>query len=384
MATIPWRIVTESGGVALRELAARRPEISPQLGYLSTFLSAGPPELIEGANLERVVLIRDGAAPTALPVVVNDGRERRCYFLSPQVHYVDYMRYELAKMHGNAPARWMSRAVWLLGRVGGPLGFNRCASVNNWLLTTNPIADVDDADLAAVTSLLARRYPDYPLVFRSVDARSPAVRARFERAGYRLVLNRPVFEWSPAGPGDHGTRNVKREMRLLDRIDCTVDDVLRPGEEGRIAQLYRALYLDKHSGYNARYTARFFRTVADTGLMRFVLFRRPDAILGFVAYLVERTRILASLVGYDLTLDRRELPLYRAAVAIMIKLALELDRNLFLSTGAAEFKRHRGAYEWMEHEAVYDRHLPRLKRVPWWTFGQVLDRTVGSLDTSQM
>ena len=37
-----------------------------------------------------------------------------------------------------------------------------------------------------------------------------------------------------------------------------------------------------------------------------------------------------------------------------------------------------------EHEAVYDRHLPLQRRLPWALFGRVLDATVGSLDTSQI
>jgi low temperature requirement protein LtrA len=59
-------------------------------------------------------------------------------------------------------------------------------------------------------------------------------------------------------------------------------------------------------------------------------------------------------------------------------------RLIFLSTGAAAFKQNRGSAEWMEYEAVYDRHLAPHRRLPWAAFQALYDRGVKDLDTSQI
>jgi hypothetical protein len=381
------RVFARGDARELRASATTAGEAEPALRYLADFLEQGPRGMVEAADLERLVLVLDGATPRAVPVVVNDGREERCYFLSPRVHYVDYMRVELAKMEDNAAARWLSAAVAVLGGMAAPLGFNRCVSANNWFFTTNPLASLDAGELASVVAVLARRYPTMPIVFRSVDARTQDRRAAFVEAGFRLVINRPVFEWTPEtmrnGPR-RPRRHVRDELRLLDRLPWESDARLAPADAARVAALYRGLYLEKHSGYNARYTERFFRALGESGLVRFALLRRAGEIIAFVTYAVEPTRIVGAVVGYDLGLDRREYPLYRSAMAMLLQLSIDADRTLFLSTGAAEFKRQRGAYEWLEHEAVYDCHLPAPKRLPWWAFGKLLDAAVGSLDTGKM
>jgi hypothetical protein len=283
-------------------------------------------------------------------------------------------------------ARLLGRGVSSLGRVSLPLGFNRCLSVNNWLFTTNPELRLTASQLEQVTRVLIEQRPGYPIVFRCVDARDPATREAFAQAGYKLVVNRPVHEWDPDGLKKAHRREARYDIRLLadPRFEIQTSTELPPGAEDEVFRLYTALYVEKHRGYNCQYTARFFRLVHDTGMMKFTLIRHEGRIVAFVTWFDDGVRTVLALVGYDTALDRREYPLYRMVVAEGLRMGFERRRLLFLSTGAAAFKKNRGSYEWLEYEAVFDHHLPLHRRLPWAAFKAIYDRGVKDLDTSQI
>lgn len=349
---------------------------------MADFLRVGPAGLVTSTDLERLVLV---VGRKALPVVVNDGSEETCYLLSPYAHYVKYMLIELRKISG-VQARVLQGMVSLLGRACLPLGFNRCVSVNNWLMTTNPALQLTAAELTEVTDALTSRYPKLPIVLRTIDARDPDVRRMFAATGYKLVVNRPVHEWDPARVKRAHLREVRRDIRLLSdpRFAISAPAVLGPGDEETLHRLYSAIYVDKHQGYNARYTARFFRCMYESGMMRFLTIRHQDRIVAFLTTFDEGAHIVGALLGYDTSLDKKQFPLYRMALAAVLRDGLERRRLVFLSTGAASFKQNRGTYEWMEHEAIYDRHLSAHRRAPWAVFKALLDAGTKGLATEQI
>jgi hypothetical protein len=370
----------------LAALPCTTPERAAQLRYLAEFLRQGTSRLIEAADLPRFVVHVEGQL---LPVVVNDDREARCYFLSPLAHYIGYTREEFAKMRGNVTARLVSTLIGGIERLAAPLGFNRCVSVNNWLFTTSPQVELSRAALVELTERLVQRFGDLPIVFRGIDLRAEQVRQLFEHAGYLLVVNRPVFECSDQTIQRLSGKKrwaLRKELRLLDhpRLSIALDATLAPGEEDRICWLYRRLYLEKHSRFNARYTPAYFRAAFDSGVDRFITARADGEILAFATVRFEGPRVVFALVGYDVDRARPDLALYRTMFAGVLKIALDAKKTCFLSTGNAQFKRKRGGQEWIEYEGVYQRHLPLHRRLPWLMFKVAFDRAIASLDTGQI
>ena len=169
----------------------------------------------------------------------------------------------------------------------------------------------------------------------------------FAATGYKLVVNRPVHEWNPA-----------RLKRAIDakftttsscsrtrRFAISAPAVLGPGDEETLHRLYSAIYVNKHQGYNARYTARFFRCMYELGMMRFITIRHQDRIVAFLSMMFDDgAHVVGALLGYDTSLDKKQFPLYRMAVAAVLRDGLERSRLVFLSTGAASFKHNRGTY----------------------------------------
>jgi len=361
------------------------PSKTSEIRYLSEFLRLGPKRLIETSDLLRLV-IRQG--DEFIPVVVNDGSESLCYLVSPEVHYVRYMQEELAKIRKSPSAIALSIAVGAMGRVASPLGFNRFVSVNNWLLTTSQSIRWTRDGLGELTAYLARRFIDFPVVFRGVDLRRAEARPMFEAAGCDLVIHRPVLESNASSV--RASRDRKRlfrgDQRLLEqsRFELRIDADLEPGEERAIARLYRQLYLEKHSRFNVRYTPEFFRRVLDVGLERLVTARLNGELVGFITTRNDGDRLICALVGYDVRLSQREFPIYRTMMAAALRMALAEQKICFLSTGNATFKRQRGGMEWFEYEAVYQRHLRPHRRLPWWMFRKAFDRAKNRVDTGQI
>jgi hypothetical protein len=369
----------------LLEWAKRLPARGPEIRYLSELLRVGPARLTETRDLARLVL-RFG--DDFIPVVVNDGQESLCYLISPEVHYIRYMRDELSKIQGDRTARMVSAAVSAMGWIALPLGFNRLVSVNNWMLTTSQTVRLSEETLRDIAGYLSRRYPDFAVVFRGVDPRQAATKQAFESAGYELVLHRPVFESNAESRDATPNRRftIRRDRRLLREppLQVEIDAVLRSGEEFAIARLYRQLYLEKHSRFNVRYTPEFFRVAHDAGLERLITVRITGELVGFGTIRNDGDRLICALVGYDTRLDQRKLPVYRAVLAACLETAIAEQRVMFLSTGNAAFKRRRGGIEWFEYEAVYQRHLRPHRRLPWRMFRVAFERAKSGLDTSQI
>jgi hypothetical protein len=142
----------------------------------------------------------------------------------------------------------------------------------------------------------------------------------------------------------------------------------------RLAELYTMLYIQKYSRQNPQYTAWGFLNWLPKFLNIYVL-EQNGRIDGFAALQTRGYTMTSPLVGYDTRLPQG-LGLYRLLVAAMMRHA-EQHRLLFhLSSGAAGFKRQRGAVNALEYSAVYVRHLSKRRRWTWYALAKLLNHLV--------
>ena len=93
--------------------------------------------------------------------------------------------------------------------------------------------------------------------------------------------------------------------------------------------------------------------------------RHPDGHLdGIIGYVKRNGAITFPLVGYDTSLPQN-IGLYRMLSALMLKHAHENDLLLHMSSGASHFKRLRGGKPHIEYSAIFTKHLPLYRRLPW-------------------
>jgi hypothetical protein len=133
----------------------------------------------------------------------------------------------------------------------------------------------------------------------------------------------------------------------------------------RLAELYRSLYIDKHSSLNPGLTEDFFALTLRGNDLHYRALQRAGTIDGFIVFFVDDGVLTGVFIGYDRGLPRR-LGLYRQLIAVLVAEARDRGLLLNLSAGAAEFKSLRGAFPVIEYDAVYDRHLSPRRRLAWW------------------
>ena len=331
-----------------------------------------------GAFIDNLETVLTGVATSvgALPVTRNDGK-RTCYVCCPTVAYLDYALSELRHFGGHP---LLSAALYGLVNISRPVlalsGVDRHIQLNNWLLATNPLPDMGEAELHALTAQLVAAHPRHAIVWRSVNARSDAGKLqRFAAAGYDLFPARQVYLFDCRTAAPHVHRDERRDAALLAAGDYAVigPEQIGPGDYARMADLYRDLYLEKYTYLNPQYSADFMAAAHRGGLISFHGLRRDGRLDGILGFFEVGDVMTVPLVGYDRSLPQA-LGLYRRLMAIAMRRARDRHVLFNMSAGAAEFKRNRGGVTAIEYAAVYTRHLPVRQRIACWIVRAVLER----------
>ncbi|WP_409343537.1 GNAT family N-acetyltransferase [Paenibacillus sp. MBLB4367] len=349
--SLPWP-ETEDGEYARR--------------YLEPLVKQGPNAFIANADTSyRVLLVDD----IVLPVSVNEREYENTYVCSPYTHYVTYAKQELVMLNAPLLEAALKPVIAAAGLFLKACRINRVVHVNNWLLSTNLYPALSDKQLAAATHYLTSAFPGHAIVFRSVNGcTDKALPAIFRRLNYTPVASRQVYMLDPACLPSKARWLLKRDYALLAKngYAAVPAEELSHGDIPRMRELYNDLYLGKYSADNPQLTENFFRLALDRRILQVTALRhsesgRIDAVLGYF----HRNGVMTTPVfGYDTKLPV-ETGLYRMLSALLVRSAAESGRMLNESSGAAQFKRNRGAVAQMEYSAVYTRHLPLYRRLGW-------------------
>lgn len=357
---------------------------SAQACYLVEFLKNKPVELIRNIGPVRKSVAVVGQA--VVPLVINDGNANDCYLISPYVHYIAYMKHEVKKMRRRW-TNWTIRAcLTALGFLARTLQFDKCVSINNWFFTTSMLNDLNDEEIRDLKMLLQKHFPDHAWVYREFKNSDTSLADALSKNGFRRLVHRPIFEWDPQG---YREKKLKRKIRAQIKRDLSLTEggpySVRHAEKGAsmelAARFYEDLYIRKHSRFNAHFTAKFFDTVLSTGINRLSFLELEGRTVGFLTTCPDSDRLIASLVGYDQSIDQPRASPYSAAIGEVFRQSLISRKTLFLSTGVAAFKKRRGAHESIEYEAFDVSHLRLFRRLPWYGIQKFLHALIDSMDT---
>jgi hypothetical protein len=344
-------------------LAACSDAATENAAYWRAFLSEGPAALAANYHVRVGLVAHEGRV---WPVTLGDRPRAEAYPASLHSHYVAYPRAELDLVPSPALRRAARAGFTLFDGLARLARVDRTVQWSSWLLSTNLHAPGLAPAAPEVTAELVRLHPGHAILVRNLHPYlDPHLPDRFAAAGYDLFTARQIYLFDGRRPDFLNRYNVKTDLKTLARqtthrlclaADFTEDDA------PRIAELYRLLYLDKHSPLNPAYTVEFVRRALRE---RWVDFRglrhvsgRLDGVCGcFVADGVATTPFF----GHDTT-QPPTLGLYRLLVARLLQETAAAGRVLNYSSGAGAFKRHRGAVPVIEFNALYTRHLPPVRR----------------------
>lgn len=329
-------------------------------------------------NLRTRLLLLD-TGKIRFPCSVNHGNEKpqsriNSYVVSPICAYTDYCLVEIKRLR-KLWATWPLIILVIL--IRGWLRtakIDRLVQINNWLLSTNIYpSDIADLDVKIIRDQLIKSYPDFALVFRSLNQRTnKTLMDKLIEQNFLTVPSRQVYFFD-ARQGEVSAfqqrHNSKMDFRFLQKMpfelvegrDFSEDDFARAEE------IYSLLYIEKYCEHNPQYTAVWLMSGQKSGWLRLKGLRNKEGILeGVVGWVENEEIITAPIVGYNTELDSR-LGLYRLLTQLCFQEAIKGRKLLNFSSGAASFKRLRGGEAEIEYSLVYIAHLNFLRRASWKT-----------------
>jgi hypothetical protein len=332
--------------------------------YVDAFAERGSTAFIN--NLEtQVSLFQWGQH--AVPLTVNNGEKARTFVCSPLVGYLDYTREELQRFPNQILAPLLRAIVECVGIILKLSDLNRIVHINNWMMSTNLPVDLDTERTTPVTELLVKEFPTHILAMRSLNQRhSASLIEALVAAGWLLLPSRQVYLVDDVKAESLSRRDSKNDQKIWSNSPFAYEELtqMSSSDAERIAKLYGFLYLEKYSRLNPAFMPDFITLTHELGLVKYLVFRDPEGeIQSFGGFHRLGNYGTMPLMGYNTSLPQ-DLGLYRLACHAGSLHAAKHGLRLNMSSGAATYKRTRGATPEMEFTAYYLRHLPVRRRLP--------------------
>ncbi|MEB3197566.1 MAG: GNAT family N-acetyltransferase [Candidatus Sericytochromatia bacterium] len=327
----------------------------------------GTKAAIANAHVEVQALVWPEAV---LPVTVTHGDLETCYVAGPYANFIAYAEAELFTIK-QAAVRGGIRVI--LSGLGTLLRFgdiNRIAIANNYMLSTNLYPALDRAQIEQAATILRDAHPGHAVAFRSVaDVGNRPMVSAFRDAGFVAVPSRQVWWQDPRdGLSRNARKCLKRDFKRLEQGPYRVvgPDELTESDLPRLLWLYNQLYLEKYTPLNPQFTLAFLTHAWRDRLLYLQALRHEEtgSIDGIMGCFWRNGMLTTPLFGYDLSLPQ-EVGLYRMLAALVYREAEKRHLVAHCSSGAAEFKRSRGAQPAIEYLMVDIRHLGARQRWVW-------------------
>jgi hypothetical protein len=347
--------------------------------FLTPLIKRGVSTYIENVQTDMRALVWD---QLVLPITVNEAEYDNSYVCSPYSYYISYAKQSL----GLVSQAWLHSLInGLLSGVGKLLchyQVNKVVVVNNWLTSTNLYPPLQAQQLTAIAQFLQQKFPDYAIVFRSVDPfMNPICYEVLQQIGFDYIANRQIFFIDPQHSTLFESRLFKSDRKLLKNSDYEVIDGEQLTEKDlpRLLSLYRDVYIEKYSDLNPNFNENFLRLLLAQKLMRFKALKKEGRIDGVVGYIQRNGIMQCPFFGYDRSLPQ-EIALYRLLSTVLMLEAQAQGLVFHQSSGASMFKKIRKANSCIEYMAVYYQHLKIKHQLPW----QILKSIYNSLGMMYM
>ena len=333
--------------------------------FLIPMMSHGTEQFIKNVTTEMKIL---QSGETLFPVTVNETEYDNSYVCSPFTACITYAKEELFKLNNKPLENILGFILNLSGWLFKKSRINQVVCINNWLFSTNLYPDWQGEDVHEITEYLTKQYNDHVIMFRSLnEVTNQQLLSRFRKVDYIFIASRQIYLIDDHCRNFLNKHNNKIDFNLLNKTSYQVINhaEITPEDYPRIVDLYNKLYLEKYSYHNPQFSVEFIKLCCEKKLLIMQGLRNQNGTLDAINGYFERNGVVTMpLVGYDTALPR-SLGLYRMLMALVIKYCVKKKYLLNFSSGAADFKRQRGARPVIEYSAIYIRHLSLRQRLTW-------------------
>jgi hypothetical protein len=338
--------------------------VNPTGDFFSKFILDGVDTYIENVHTKMMLLTYKNEV---IPITVNDEEYENSFVCSPYSHYVSYANIIVDRIKNPVFKKLFISLLKVYGNVMKKGEINKVVIVNNWLFTTNPPPQLDKNALKEILEYLISMFPNHAILFRSITKEtSPDFFNALKELKFDLLASRFVFITQTKDEKIFQTRIFKSDMRLLNDSKYTLvpANELSEAELSHMIELYQALYIQKYSKLNPQFNVRFIKLAMEFGILHFKALKIEDQIEGVFGYFYQNGIMISPFFGYD-PAKIEKTGLYRILSTLLLLEARNHQALFNQSAGGAFFKKIRRAQGHLEYTAVFSRHLPWKRRVPW-------------------
>lgn len=336
---------------------------APLLDYLQSLLTHGPKHYIDNIHTAIKAISVDDKI---IPFTISHNDCESSYVASLYNQYIGYARDELPRQVTLPMRTLYDPLLFVLGELLRASKINRSLHVNNWLFSTNLTPELNQKQLGALVEALVDEYPKHAIVFRSVNAWNPDTLDCFVASGFTPLFSRQIFMLDSKTDEPFKERHMKKDVQLLQTSGYKIvhPSALTTKDAARIAELYHALNIHKHSRQNPQFNERFTGMSIQNQALRFTCLEKDGVIDAVYGCYDDGSAMVAPFFGYD-TSKPESLGLYRQICAAAVLEAHEKGLLYNQSSGASEFKTRRKATPVLEYHMIFTRHLNSFRRAAW-------------------
>lgn len=332
--------------------------------YLTPLVKEGVSAYFNNIKTQLLILTIDGLV---LPITVNNDVYTNSFVCSLYGHYVLLGQDSIVDMRNKLIRNCTLCLIRGLGRLLKWGHIDMTVIVNNWLFSTDLYPPLSTEQIATIQQFLLSHFPDRAIVFRSIHTYCDKVLYRaLQKNGFSFIASRQIFFIDPKKEDSFISRAFKSDLKLMSETSYTLSEDASICLENiaRIKKLYDIVYLDKHSRANPQLNERFIKLIIDTQHMHLKAVHKNGQVDAIGAYSFRNGVMTSHFVGYDTSNCHAKL--YRLASGDLILESKKRGLLFDLSGGGTFYKTIRKAEPTMEYFAVYYRHLPFLRRFPWY------------------
>ena len=297
---------------------------------------------------------------------VTNKVKNNVYPLSPYTLMINYGKDELVKIKSPILKALFSLLVELFSRTLKLVNIDKVNTVNNYLFATNTFSkEWESIKIKPLRELALNITPKHTLIIRSVNKlQHPNLFKNLKNDDWVAVAVKQIYIYNNKEKWQK-SRNTKNDKKLYNNKEFSF---INSTDYEQAIKLYNSLYLDKYSIHNIQYSTLFLQELVENSLIKlfFLQDRQSQKIVGVIGVAQEETSMTVPMIGYDRAYSPKS-GLYRRLVYKATEYAFESNCTLNFSSGAADFKRKRGAKAELEYIFVYCKHMPIGTRALWKT-----------------
>jgi len=302
-----------------------------------------------------------------LPITINQGEYENSFVCSPFGYYVSYAMLYLDLIKNRFGRKICEMVMKSFYKLLPFTKINQCVCVNNWPFATILWPKISQKQVEQIKEKLIQDYPSHAVVFRSFneDINQDLLRV-LRKSRFSVIASRQIFYTNGADPEVFKTRIFKSDLKLMRECGYEIWDNTKLKEEDlpRLVELYRRVYLEKYSDLNPQHTKDLLLLGLRTNTMQLRAIVKKGEIDGVVGFYIRNGIMTCPFFGYDTTKPLGD-KLYRIMCTVLMIEARDRGILFHQSSGAGFYKTIRRAKNCIDYTAVYTKHLPLYRQLPW-------------------